>query len=39
MMRSVVLGGLADQVGVPLVTHIIGVYGIVPCPFDSRIGE
>jgi alpha-galactosidase len=33
------LGGLADQVYSPLVTHMIRNYGIVPCSVDSHIGE
>ena len=39
MMRSVPLGGLADQLYGPLVTHMIREYGLVPCSVDSHIGE
>jgi len=39
MMRSVPLGGLADQLYAPLVTHMIREFGIVPCSVDSHIGE
>ena len=39
MMKSVPLGGLADQLYAPLVTHMIREYGIVPCSVDSHIGE
>jgi alpha-galactosidase len=39
MMRSVPLGGLADQLYAPLVTHMIREYGLVPCSVDSHIGE
>jgi alpha-galactosidase len=33
------LGGLADQIYLPLVTHMIRNYGIIPCSVDSHIGE
>jgi alpha-galactosidase len=33
------LGGLADQIYSPLVTHMIRTYGVVPCSVDSHIGE
>lgn len=39
MVRSPVLGMLADQVYAPVVTHMIREHGIVPCSVDSHIGE
>lgn len=33
------LAMLADQLYVPLVTHMVRTYGMVPCSVDSHIGE
>ena len=33
------LGMLADQLYLPLVTHMVRTFGLVPCSVDSHIGE
>ena len=39
MMRSVPLGGLADQLYSPVVAHMVREHDVVPCSVDSHIGE